>query len=128
MVTRKQIQDLADHIARQFKPEKIILFGSYAYGKPTEDSDVDLMVVMHVKDEINKAGEIRSSAPGSFPMDILVRDPVKFKKRMAMSDWFILDIHEKGIVLYEAGNSRVGEQGRRRLRRRLPSAPQAKVA
>ncbi|HJS18165.1 MAG TPA: nucleotidyltransferase domain-containing protein [Anaerolineales bacterium] len=48
-VSRSQIHKYADRIARQFHPHKIILFGSYAYGKPTEDSDVDLLVIMPFK-------------------------------------------------------------------------------
>ena len=46
MVSRRAIKRFADEVARRFKPEKIILFGSYAYGQPTPDSDVDLLVVM----------------------------------------------------------------------------------
>src|SRR5437667_5056968 len=46
MVSRRSIKNFTDEIARRFRPQKIILFGSYAYGKPTEDSDVDLLVVM----------------------------------------------------------------------------------
>ena len=46
MVARHAIKRFSDEIARRFKPEKIVLFGSYAYGKPTPDSDVDLLVVM----------------------------------------------------------------------------------
>ena len=54
MVSREAIQKYADAIAREFRPEKIILFGSHAYGEPTEDSDVDLMVVMPFR-EIGRA-------------------------------------------------------------------------
>ena len=49
MISRKAIQQYCDAVAAAFKPRKIILFGSYAYGKPTEDSDVDVMVVMPKK-------------------------------------------------------------------------------
>jgi predicted nucleotidyltransferase len=46
MVRMKQIRDWSRRVAKQFNPERIILFGSYAYGKPREDSDVDLLVVL----------------------------------------------------------------------------------
>jgi len=49
MVTRREINILARRIADRFQPSKIILFGSYAYGEPKEDSDVDLLVVMPVR-------------------------------------------------------------------------------
>ena len=47
MVSREQIQAFVDQVVRRFRPARVILFGSYAYGDPTEDSDVDLMVIMH---------------------------------------------------------------------------------
>ena len=50
MITKAQIQAVADKIAKEFQPEKIILFGSYAWGKPTEDSDVDLCIIKEVED------------------------------------------------------------------------------
>ena len=61
MVTRQEIQAITDDIVREFVPLQVILFGSYAYGAPTEDSDVDLLVVMDIpKSEFsNKAIEIR---------------------------------------------------------------------
>jgi predicted nucleotidyltransferase len=61
MVTRRQIKAYAQEIARQFKPQRIILFGSYASGKPTSDSDVDLLVVMpHKGLSADQATRIRS--------------------------------------------------------------------
>ena len=48
MVTREEIQATCDDIVREFAPLQVILFGSYAYGTPKEDSDVDLLVVMDI--------------------------------------------------------------------------------
>jgi predicted nucleotidyltransferase len=48
-ISQRTISSFARQVARQFNPQKIILFGSYAYGKPTEDSDVDILVVMPFK-------------------------------------------------------------------------------
>ena len=75
-VTRSLIRKYADQIARQFHPNKIILFGSYAYGKPSEDSDVDLLVIMSFKGRNpEKATEIWMATRTKFPIDIMVRKP-----------------------------------------------------
>lgn len=103
MVTRRQIRAYATEIAREFRPRRIILFGSYAYGKPTRDSDVDLLVIMpHKGRGGEKAVEIRLKLRAPFPMDLLVRSPQKIRRRLAMGDFFIEEILDKGEVLYEA--------------------------
>ncbi len=103
MVTRRQIRDYAQEIARQFRPRRIILFGSYGYGKPTRDSDVDLLVIMpHRGRGVEKAIEIRLKVRAPFPMDLLVRSPQKIRQRLAWGDYFIEEILEKGETLYEA--------------------------
>ena len=102
-IRRSHIRKYAAQIARQFRPEKIILFGSYAYGKPTEDSDVDMLVVMSFKGQNpEKATEIWMATKPNFPIDIMVRKPEEMKKRLAMGDFFLREITEKGEVLYEA--------------------------
>jgi len=103
VVTRRQIKAYAAEIAREFRPRRIILFGSYAYGKPTRDSDVDLLVIMpHEGRGVQTAIQIRRRAPAPFPMDLLVRSPRKIRQRLAWGDCFIQEIIEKGKVLYEA--------------------------
>ena len=91
-------------MAKQFRPQKIILFGSYGYGKPTEDSDVDLLVIMN---RARYRGErmslrIRQSVEKDFPMDLLVKTPADVAKRLRWGDFFIREIMEKGKVMYEA--------------------------
>jgi len=77
-ITLEQIQEYSDRIAAEFKPERIILFGSYAYGTPTADSDVDLLVVMRFEeDSARKATEIRQVVRAGFPVDLLVRPQPK---------------------------------------------------
>lgn len=103
MVTRRQIREYAQEIGRQFRPQRIILFGSYGYGKPTRDSDVDLLVIMpHRGRGVEKAIEIRLKVRAPFPMDLLVRSPQKIRQRLAWGDYFIEEILEKGETLYEA--------------------------
>ncbi len=84
MVTRRQINQLARCIAEDFRPERIILFGSYAYGKPTDESDVDLLVVMNVEgDVVEKGAEIYvavdKAGAACFSFDVLVRTPEQLK-------------------------------------------------
>jgi uncharacterized protein len=90
-------------VARQFKPERIILFGSYAQGTPRKDSDVDLLVVLrHGSVAAKVASDIRMALPHDVPIDVIVRSPERYRERLAMNDFFMRDIAEKGLVLYEA--------------------------
>ena len=104
MVDPKDIQATCDDIAREFAPLKIILFGSYAYGTPTEDSDVDLCVVMAIPESQTRrqAVEIRQRIPRRFRMDLLVRSPEEIAYRVSHNDWFLREIMQKGQVLYES--------------------------
>jgi uncharacterized protein len=119
MIARKQILDVCGTIASQFKPRKIILFGSYAYGTPTADSDVDLLIITPYRGESHKiATQIRMAIDIPFPADILVRSPAEFRTRIRLNDFFMRDIEQRGEVLYDAGNSGVGKKSGRRLRQR----------
>lgn len=104
MVTRQDIQATCDDIVREFAPLQVVLFGSYAYGTPTAYSDVDLLVVMEVpKSETRRqAAEIQGRIPERFRLDLLVRSPEEIAYRLSHNDWFLREISEKGIVLYEA--------------------------
>jgi uncharacterized protein len=102
-ISSRTISAFARQIARQFNPHKIILFGSYAYGVPTEDSDVDILVIMPFEGRNpEKATEIWMATKPKFPIDIMVRKPAEIKKRLQMGDFFLREITEKGKVLYEA--------------------------
>ena len=106
----KTIRAIAEHIAEQFDPEEIILFGSYAYGKPTPWSDVDLLVVMDTPNgEMEAILEIGDSLPDTdFSVDIIVRSRIVLEKRKKLGDWFLREVTRKGKVLYERTNRRVG--------------------
>jgi predicted nucleotidyltransferase len=102
MVTRRQIRDYARKVVRELRPERVILFGSYAGGTPPEDSDVDSLVIMrHWGRAAEQATRIRLALQAPFPMDSLVRLPAKIRERLALGDWFIEDILNHGEVLYE---------------------------
>lgn len=102
MVTRQEIQATCDEIVREFAPLQVILFGSYAYGTPMEDSDVDLLVVMDIpKSEFTrKAIEIRQRISYRFGLDLLVRSPEEIAYRVSHNDWFLREITEKGELLH----------------------------
>lgn len=109
LVSRDQIQAFVDHVVRRFHPGKVILFGSYAYGRPTESSDVDLMVILpHRGPSARKATQIRLACPRAFPMDLLVRTPTEVRRRIRMGDQFLREVTSKGIVLHESRDARVG--------------------
>ena len=102
MISRIEIQAACNTIVREFAPEQVILFGSYAYGTPTEHSDVDLLVVMPIPESERhcKEREIRERIPHGFDIDVLVRSPEEITFRVAHNDWFLREILEKGNLLY----------------------------
>lgn len=112
MVAMKDIQKLADRIALEFQPDRVILFGSYSSGKPSPDSDVDLLVIMpHRGKTWRVAAEIRGRVCPEFPVDLLVRAPEEMGRRATEGDPFLCEILEKGQILYEADDIRVGQEG-----------------
>jgi predicted nucleotidyltransferase len=103
MVKRQSIKAFVRQVAAQFHPERVVLFGSYAYGNPTPDSDVDLLVVMqHEGPSAKQAAKIRKRIHAGFPVDLLVRSPEEIQKRLAMDDFFVREIMELGRPLYES--------------------------
>jgi predicted nucleotidyltransferase len=102
------IRELVSRIALKFKPEQIILFGSYAYGKPRPESDVDLLVVMETQlRETEQALRIRQHVNPLFGVDILVYTPSRLQQRLTLGDSFLKEITEKGRVMYESTNHRM---------------------
>lgn len=103
-VPQSDIRRVVDRIVKEMAPEQVILFGSYAYGKPNKESDIDLLVVMESDERPNLRvsrvlGAIRDVK--NFPMDIIVRTPGEIRQRVEMQDMFIREILERGKILYE---------------------------
>lgn len=97
------IYALARQIAEKFRPEKIILFGSYARGNPRPESDVDLLVIMDASEgDVQTSLDIRRELGVSFGLDLIVYTTKHLKERVKMGDWFIRDALKEGKVLYEA--------------------------
>jgi len=105
MPVTEVLPEVVQRLVAALQPEKIILFGSYANGRPTLDSDVDLLVVMQSEEplfpRIRRVAEV-AQVP-YLPMDVIVRTPVEVAERLAMGDSFLAGILEKGTVLYDRG-------------------------
>ncbi|MBI3537908.1 MAG: nucleotidyltransferase domain-containing protein [Chloroflexi bacterium] len=107
---RKKNQDLIKGIVKklrdQYAPEKIILFGSYAYGKPRRDSDIDLLIVKNTSERfIDRWVTVRRILSDSkllIGLDTLVVTPDELSERLAAGDQVIAEIVEKGKLLYAA--------------------------
>ncbi len=103
---RAFIQQICDRIITVFQPEKIILFGSQAYGKPTPESDIDLLVVMPYEGgAMGQAVKILTTLKLCLPLDLLVRSSEEIQERIKIGDRFIKEIAEKGKLLYDAPNT-----------------------
>ena len=99
----KKIRDLTKKIATYNNPEKIILFGSYAWGKPGLDSDIDICVIEHgISDRRERQLRLRKLLFGAgLPVDVLSYTPEEIKKRLSCGDFFVKNILSKGASLYE---------------------------
>lgn len=102
MVDEKRITELSERIVREFHPEKIILFGSYAYGQPESDSDVDLLVVLPFEGTgFRKSLEILNRVAPDFSVDLLARRPEDMVRRYLEGDPLIREAVDHGKVVYE---------------------------
>ena len=110
------IRRFARKIAERFQPEKIILFGSYAYGQPHNESDVDLLVIMPTHNAIDQSIRIEAAFERPFSLDLIVRTPKQIAFGMQEDDrnWFLYEVMTKGKVLYEAPHGAVGSESRGR--------------
>jgi predicted nucleotidyltransferase len=117
-IPMRVIREYARRVAERFQPEKIILFGSYAYGTPHEDSDVDILVVMPARNQLRAAVRIDRYCEPCFPLDLIVRTPENMRWRLEEGDWFLREIVSQGKVLYEKADQGVGAKGGSRPPRR----------
>lgn len=114
-VPKSVIRRFAREVAERFHPDKIILFGSHAYGKPHADSDVDILVIMPCRNQLDQAYKIRLAVSAPFALDLIVRTPHNIGWRLKEGECFHTEIVTKGKVLYEKGDTGMGRQSRRRL-------------
>jgi uncharacterized protein len=97
-----EIKNITRKIVREYKPEKIILFGSFAYGKPKASSDIDMLIVKKTKKRrIDRIKEILYMIDNNFPFEPIVYTPREIDNRLTLGDFFLQTIMQKGKVLYE---------------------------
>ncbi len=102
-VTANGIAEVVHHIVELFHPQQVILFGSYAYGTPTRDSDVDLLVVMEAGGQpLYAAARIAAGIDRPFPLDILVMEPNDLRAGLERQSVFVTEVTTRGLTLHEA--------------------------
>ena len=96
------IHEFNNRLVNEYKPHKVILFGSHAHGTPGPDSNVDILVILSFKEKTAvKSAEILNRMNPRFPIDLLVRTPEQVRDCLDKGDFFMKEIIEKGVVLYE---------------------------
>lgn len=103
MLSRKVIDEYVKGLVERFHPQSVLLFGSQASGTASEDSDVDLLVVMdhNCTRDVEQEIAIDCALPRSFPLDILVRRPKDLQRRIKSNDMALINIFKSGSMLYE---------------------------
>jgi len=103
------LSEVVEKLKSEYKPLKIILFGSYAYGKPIEDSDIDLLILKNTNkrrvDRFVLVKRIIYNPNRKIPVSPLVYTPAELDERIRIGDDFIKEINQKGVVLYERAGS-----------------------
>ena len=110
-VTLRVVRRYARQVAALFQPDKIILFGSYAYGTPDCESDVDLLVVMPCRNSGDAAFKIRCAIDPPFAAHIVVRTPHAIDWRLREGDSFLREVVTKGKLIYKSPDARLGAKG-----------------
>ena len=102
-VTEEVLEEIVRRIVTALHPEKIVLFGSYAYGRPLDDSDVDLLVILETpaRPLDRYLAVSRLLRPRPFPLDILVKTPDEIRQGLQQGSAFVHEIITQGRVLYE---------------------------
>ena len=103
--TRDTILHIVDKIKQEYQPDKIILFGSYAYGQPDRDSDIDLLIIKDTQerfiDRLFNVTRIASDPRRLTPLEVIVLTPEELRERLQIGDQFLREALTKGEVLYE---------------------------
>jgi predicted nucleotidyltransferase len=102
-VTEEVLDAIVQRLVSALNPHKIIVFGSYVYGAPSPDSDLDLLVILATQARpVDRYLSVSSLLrPRPFPLDILVKTPEEMARAVAHGDPFIVEILTQGRVLYE---------------------------
>jgi len=107
MVSMNEIEEFGRRIGREFGAERVILFGSYAQGTPSVDSDIDLLVVannsLSPSERYSAVRRLLADVPSSF--DIIVKTPEEYARRRSVVNHIVYFADKYGKVLYERRNS-----------------------
>lgn len=117
---RSLILRLTDEIRQGYQPEKIILFGSYAYGQPTQDSDIDLLIVKESErprwERFVEVSKLIFELSQGMSVEPHIYTPKELRERLSLGDPFVIEILQKGEVLYdrtvEASSGVVSKRGK----------------
>ncbi|MFA6549161.1 MAG: nucleotidyltransferase domain-containing protein [Candidatus Margulisiibacteriota bacterium] len=102
-IKKREIKKVVSQAAEKINPEKVILFGSYAYGKPNKDSDVDLLFITNTELKgLKRYRWVNQYVSHIFPIDLIIKTPSEIKQRLSMGDPFYKEIISKGKTLYES--------------------------
>jgi predicted nucleotidyltransferase len=100
------LSEIVEKLKKEYKPLKIILFGSYAYGNPGEGSDIDLFILKKTNegrvDRVVHVKKIIYNPNREIPVSPLVYTPEELEERLRIGDDFVEEIIQKGVVLYES--------------------------
>ena len=104
--TRAMLRDIVARLSAEYRPKRVILFGSYAYGQPRPDSDIDLLIVKDTSDRfIDRWVDVRrilSDPKRTIPLETIVLTPQEITNRLNAGDQFLAEILKKGEILYDA--------------------------
>lgn len=102
----KKLKVITQRIVAQYDPEKIILFGSYAWGKPNKDSDFDLFIVKKGKGNfLTEQQKVRKIIDGEIAADILIATPSEVKRKLTFGDFFFREIMKNGKSVYDKSSN-----------------------
>ncbi len=102
MISLSEIETLSSRVIHEFAPEKVVLFGSYAYGTPRPDSDVDLLVILPFEGSgFRKSLEILNRINPPFDVDLIARRPEEIARQYHECDPLVREALDRGRVLYE---------------------------
>jgi len=106
---KKIILEVVRKLRSEYEPIKIILFGSYAYGNPTKDSDIDLLILKNTDkrraDRFVEVKRIIYNPDLKIPISPLVYTPEELEERLKIGDDFVKEIVRKGVIIYERASS-----------------------
>ena len=102
---KKVMNEIVRKLKTKYRPERVILFGSFANGKPTKDSDIDLLIIKETgKEKIDRFVEVKKAIydpERDIPVSPIVLTEKELSNRIEIGDDFIKEIIKEGVMIYE---------------------------